>query len=75
MTLADLAHLAAVADRELARCATEAERVAARRMAWALVRAISAAPVGVIDSPVTGHVPAPVVATGAHPADKRRRAP
>lgn len=42
MTPADLARLAAVADREIALCATEAERVAARRMAWALVRAMSA---------------------------------
>lgn len=42
VTPADLARLAAVADRELARCATKAERTAARRMAWALVRAISA---------------------------------
>ena len=53
MTLADLARLAAIADRELARCATEAERVAARRMAWALVRAVASEPVGVSDSPVT----------------------
>jgi len=45
VTPADAARLAAVADRELARCATEAERAAARRMAWALVRAMSAAPV------------------------------
>jgi len=38
VTPADLARLAAVADREIALCATEAERVAARRMAWASAR-------------------------------------